>query len=146
MPVYLDIYNLIIPKTVVCEKYPGGTDGFLDDFNFESFEINQEDDEVFCFGQTDLDSLPTEDLINKGFHFDTVKQCSKDFVVIYRYGDHYWSVPWLQHNGVFAWHMDAARESIKKVEEICDLTMDQISEMIDKGQSPLKPVRINAGK
>jgi len=52
-------------------------------------------------------------------------------------------VSWLQHNKVFAWHINADKSTIEKVDEISNLTMDEISELIEKGQNPLKTIRID---
>lgn len=143
MPIYLDIFNLIVPKKVISRKYQGGIIQFYKDFRFGEFEIDQEDDELFSFGQMNFDCLPIDNLVEKGLHFDNNNQYSEDFTIIYRYGEDFWKVSWLQHNTVFAWHTKANRTTIKKAEEISNLTIEEISELIKKGQNPLKTIRIN---
>jgi hypothetical protein len=49
MPIYLDIYNLIVAKKAVTESYSGGIPQFRIDYNIPLSEINQEDDELFSF-------------------------------------------------------------------------------------------------
>lgn len=145
MPVYLHIYNLIVPKKVIAEKYQGGISQFIKDFRFGEFEIDQEDDELFSFGQMNYDCLPIDELIEKGLHFDNAKQCSEDFIVISRYDDDFWNVSWIQHNNFFAWHINADKSTIEKVEEISNLTVEEISKLIENGQNPLKAIRVNLG-
>lgn len=66
MPIYLHIFNLIVPKKVIAEKYQWGISQFFKDFRFAESEINQEDDELFSFGHMDFDYLPIDELIEKG--------------------------------------------------------------------------------
>lgn len=66
MPIYLHIFNLIVPKKVIAEKYQGGISQFFKDFRFAESEINQEDDELFSFGHMVFDYLPIDELIEKG--------------------------------------------------------------------------------
>jgi hypothetical protein len=47
MPVYLHIFNLIIDKKAVIQKYSGRFEQFRIDYEILSSEINQEDDELF---------------------------------------------------------------------------------------------------
>lgn len=142
MPIYLNIFSLIIPKNVIAEKYKGGISQFFRDFRFSEFEFNQEDDEVFSFGDMNFDGLPIDELIEKGLHFDKTNQYTEDFAVICRYGDDFWDVPWIQHNKVFAWHKNASKAAIQKAEEISNLTVDDISEMFDNGQNPFGAIRV----
>jgi hypothetical protein len=82
MPVYLHIYNLIVKKSSVIEKYEGGIEQFRHDFSIDASEINQEDDELFSFGEMNADSFPIERLIEKGFGFDKIRQYSDDFSIL----------------------------------------------------------------
>lgn len=50
MPVYLDLFNLIVNKKAVTGKYSGGINQFRIDFVIPNAAINQEDDELFLFG------------------------------------------------------------------------------------------------
>lgn len=43
MAIYLDIFNLIINKKAITEKYIGGLERFREDFDIPASEINHED-------------------------------------------------------------------------------------------------------
>ena len=142
MPIYLDNFNLLVPKKVIAEKYQGGISQFLKDFRFAEFEINQEDDELFSLGQMNYDCLPIDELVEKGLHYDDMNHSSHDFIVIARYGKDLWNAPWIKHNKVFAWHINAHETSIKKAEKISNTDVAEIMELIVQGKSPLKTIRI----
>lgn len=142
MPIYLHIFNLIVPKKVIAEKYQGGISQFLKDYKFGEFEINQEDDELFSFGQMDYDCLPIDELIEKGLHFDKTNQYSEDFTVIYRYGENFWNVSWLQHNTLFAWHIDTSPDLLLKVDEIGNMTIEEFNNQTEKGNNLFKAIRL----
>ena len=141
MATYVDIYNLIIRKQAVIEKYSGGIEQFRIDYNIPSSEINQEDDELFSLGQMNDDQFDIDSLISKGLNFDAAKQKSDDFLILYRYGDLFWEANWIEHNKVFAWHIETSSEILLKVDEISNMTMDDISEQFEKGNNLFKTIR-----
>jgi hypothetical protein len=102
MPVYLNIFNLIIKKDTISEKYIGGLEKFRKDYQIDNSEINQEDDELFALGAMNSDEFDIEDLILNGLSFDNNNQSFNDFTIIYRYDNSLLEVNWLQHNRVFA--------------------------------------------
>jgi hypothetical protein len=141
MAIYVHIYNLIIRKHAVIEKYLGGIEQFRIDYNLPSSEINQEDDELFSLGQMNADQFDVDSLISKGLSFDAAEQKSDDFVILYRYGDLFWEAKWIEHNKVFAWHIKTSSEILLKVDEISNMTMDDISEQFEKGNNLFKTIR-----
>jgi hypothetical protein len=144
MAVYLHIYNLILCKKAVEEKYIGGIEQFRIDYKMASSEINQEDDELFCLGQMNADEFDIDRLVNKGLSFEEAKQNSNDFTILDRYGDFFWEVNWLQHNRVFAWHTETSPDLLLKVEEISNMTLSDIHEQIEKGINVFNTIRKQA--
>lgn len=141
MPVYLHIFNLVIDKKSVIEKYQGGIDQFRLDYNIPFSEVNQEDDELFSLGQMNADQFDIDGLVSKGIQFDNESQTSNDFTIVYRYGDLFWDAKWLKHNLVFAWHINASSELQARVAEISNMTMDYIVEQMENGINLLKTIR-----
>lgn len=126
MPVYLNVYNLIINKESIIRKYKGGLIQFKKDFPIDNSEINQEDDELIAFGQLNFDCLDIDSLISGGLDFDEENQYSEDFTIIYRYGKNFWNVEWLLDNSVFAWHVNSNPKLIERVVEISEMTIEEI--------------------
>ena len=143
MPVYLHIFNLIINKKAVTDKYFGGLEQFRKDYDIPESEINQEDGQLFSLGAMNADQFDIESLIMNGLSFDKENQCSDDFTIIYRNENIYWEVDWLKNNGVFAWHVNAHSKELEKVSEISTITMDTIIDLMKKGDNPLKTIRID---
>ena len=141
MATYVHIYNLIIRKQAVIEKYLGGIEQFRIDYNIPSSEINQEDDQLFSLGQMNADQFDVNSLISKGLSFDAEQQKTNDFVILYRYGDLFWEANWIEHNKVFVWHIDTSSEILLKVDEISNMTMDDINEQLEKGNNLFKTIR-----
>lgn len=142
MAVYLDIYNLVVSKKAIAEKYTGGIEKFRLDYGFPASEVNQEDAYLFSFGEMDADEVGIEGLVSNGLNYNADKKCSDDFVIVCRYGDPFWEVDWLKNNNIFAWHIDADSREVQRVNEICSMSMDSILDLIDKGKNPLKAVWI----
>lgn len=142
MPVYLHIFNLVIDKQSVIEKYTGGIEQFRIDYDIPSSEINQEDDELFSLGRMDVYQFDIDRLVSSGLSFDKERQMSNDFTIIYRYGDIYWEVNWLKNNSVFAWHIDVNSDLKLKMDEISNMTLDYINEQREKGNDLLRAIRL----
>ena len=85
MPIYLHIFNLIVNKASIAQKYKGGLTQFKKDFAIDESEINHEDDELISFGRMNFEDLPIDELISRGLDFDKESQYSADFTVVYRY-------------------------------------------------------------
>ncbi len=141
MAVYLHIFTLLVNKTAVSEKYKGGIEKFREDYNIPLSEINQEDDELFALGQMNPDLYDIDKLISEGLSFDSEKQSSDDFTILYRYGDFFWEVNWLKHNKVFAWHINTADDVLKRVDEISNMHLERIIELAEEGRNPLVAIR-----
>lgn len=142
MPIYLNIYNLIIKKDTIIEKYIGGLEQFRMDYQINNSEINQEDDELFAIGAINLDEFDIDDLILNGLSFDNNNQSLNDFTIIYRYDNSLSEVNWLKHNRVFAWHIETSNISLALVNQISEMSMDKIGELIVNGKNPLKTIRL----
>jgi len=76
MAVYLHIYNLIISKKAVTEKYKGGGFLFRKDYYPSLSGIHQEDDEMFSLAQMNVDKFDIDRLISNGLSFDKDKHTS----------------------------------------------------------------------
>ncbi len=144
MPIFLDIFNLIVDKKAVNEKYAGGIIQFRIDYNIPLSEINKEDDELFLLGQMNADQFDIDLLVSKGLSFDEVNQKSEDFTIVYRYGNNFWEVNWLEHNRVFAWHIDTNKELKIKVAAICEMSAEDICIQIEKGNNLLNTIRLKS--
>ena len=142
MAIYLDIYNLVINKKAITEKYIGGLDRFREDYNIPASEINHEDGRLFSLGQMDPDEFDIEKLVQNGLSYDQDLRYSDDFTIVCRYQDAFWEVDWLEHNTVFAWHIDSDSKEVELAKEVLNMTMDRIAELIDQGKSPLKTIWI----
>jgi hypothetical protein len=141
MPVYLHIFNLIIDKKAVIQKYAGGIEQFRIDYEIPLSEINQEDDELFSIGQMNVDQFDINSLISKGLSYDIGGQKSDDFTIIYRHADFVWDVNWLKHNRVFAWHVNTSPNLKLKMDRVCNMTMDEITKQMDKGKNLFKTIK-----
>jgi hypothetical protein len=141
MPVYLDIFNLIVNKKAVTEKYSGGINQFRIDYNIPISEINQEDDELFSLGQMNADQFNIDHLISSGLSFDEEYQKSDDFTIVYRYGNNFWEVNWLEHNSIFAWHIETNNELKIKMAEICKMNVEDIVIQMEMGNNLLWTIR-----
>ena len=142
MPVYLHLANLIIRKDAVAIRYPGGIDQFRIDYQMDEMETRQEDDELFLIAQMNTDDFYLDELIAKGLHYDSKSDFSNDFTLFGRYdADFEWKTDWLEHNGVFAWHVDAHPEVIARARCFDWISMDKIGEGFDCGENPFEPIR-----
>jgi len=141
MPVYLDIFNLIVNKKAVSGKYSGGINQFRIDYNIPLSEINQEDDELFSLGQMNADQFDIDHLISSGLSFDEENQKSDDFTIVYRYGNNFWEVNWLEHNSIFAWHIETNNKLKIKMTEICKMNVEDIVIQMEKGNNLLWTIR-----
>ena len=144
MPVYLDIFNLIVDKQAVTGKYSGGINQFRIDHDIPLSKINQEDDELFSLGQMNADQFDIDHLVSSGLSFDIENQKSDDFTIVYRYGNNFWEVNWLEHNRVFAWHNETNNELKIKIAEICEMTVDDIGIQREKGNNLLRTIRLES--
>lgn len=136
MPVYIHMANLILDKKAIVQKYGGGIDQFRLDYSIEGHEVNQEDNELFSLSQMNPEDFDLEPLIKNGLDYDFENNCSEDFTILPRYDTYLWNVPWINDNTIYAWHVDASEESIKKAYEVADMKMSEIAEKFDKGENP----------
>jgi hypothetical protein len=143
MPTYIHLANLIINKAAVEEKVDGGCDAFRKYLHERENELLQEDDELFSLTRMNYDEFNIDKLVEFGLDFDEKKFCSKDFVLIVRYGGEHWSVDWLENNTIFAWHIESDVALIEKAKKISNMFMDEIAEMQDRGENPLVVISKN---
>lgn len=90
----------------------------------------------------DVDEFDFDRLIAKGLRYDEAQQRSDDFIVLYRYDDLPWELNWIAHNQVFAWHVDTSPDILLKVEEISNMSIDTLSEQMNKGIIFLKQLEV----
>ncbi|CAN1495105.1 hypothetical protein MCERE19_00318 [Spirosomataceae bacterium] len=142
MPVYLNVFNLIINKTAIYEKYVGGVEQFRIDYGIPLSKINHEDDELFSLGQMNADEFDIDSLKSKGLSFDNDKYESDDFTIVSRYGELSWDAKWLKYNRLFAWHIDTSPDLISKMEGICKMRVADIMTEMENGNNVFKTIRL----
>jgi hypothetical protein len=142
MPIYLNVFNLIINKTAIYEKYAGGVEQFRIDYGIPLSKINHEDDELFSLGQMNADEFDIDSLKSKGLSFDNDKHESDDFTIVSRYGELSWDAKWLKYNRLFAWHIDTSPDLISKMEGICKMRVADIMTEMENGNNVFKTIRL----
>ena len=142
MPVYIHLANLILRKEAIAKRYPGGVSQFRIDFKIDEIETRQEDDELFLIAQMNTDDFYLDELVAKGLHYDSSNNFSSDFTLFGRHDAIFeWTADWLDHNGVFAWHMDADAEVIGRACCFNWISMNQIADGFDGRENPFAPIR-----
>jgi hypothetical protein len=141
IPIYVHLANLIIPKSVVAEKYRAGAVQFRLDYHLPESEVNQEDDELFALGKMNADEFDIEGLMARGLHFDKDSGRSDDFCILCRHGGILWNNDLIRQNGVFAWHIDTPPTLLERMEAISNTSMDEIIRQMDLGNNLLRPIR-----
>lgn len=142
MPIFIHLANLIIPKKVVEEKYPGGIQKFKEENNFVDENHNQEDDELFGISRKFIHEFDLGMLIAKGFEYDKKNHYSNDFILLPRKGKLPWETSWLLTNGVFAWHEDAPTELVNRANFIAhEIDAEMVKRSSELGVNLLLPIR-----
>ena len=85
MPIYIDIFSLVLDKKIIAQKYHGGIHQFRIDYHIPESEINEEDDELFALGQMNADEFDIDALVAKGLSYDEAQQRSDDFTITCRW-------------------------------------------------------------
>jgi len=140
MPTYIELANLVIPKSTVDNKYSGGVDRFRTDYNIHGDNRHQEDDLLFSISGMNCDEYDVGELVEKGLDYDDENNTSHDFTILSRYGGCLWKVDWLEFNSMFAWHINTEKEKINIARKRNELTMDIISEMFESGLNPFNTI------
>lgn len=140
MPVFIHLANLIIPKSILEEKYPGGVSKFRKEYKIDEENNHQEDRELFNLAAMNSSEFDILDLMENGISYDSKTIFSEDFTIIHRYGGTAWEPRWLRYNAVFAWHKTADEKAIQKAEEIANVTVDKIAEAFDRGEKPWETI------
>lgn len=137
MPVYINITNCIFDKKAVEKRVKGGLEAFRNDYFLRHSELSQEDDELFLVAGNSYYTFDVAKLMEMGFEFDVEKQYSNDFVITHRYNGRLWDVDWLEDNSFHAWHRDTDDRLKAQVKLIGDLTLDEVGDLMDAGETPL---------
>lgn len=145
MPIYIDLFSLVLDKKIIAQKYHGGIHQFRIDYHIPESEINDEDDELFALGQMNADEFDIDALVAKGLSYDEAQQRSDDFTITCRYGDILWKVDWLEENGVFAWHIHTQESQKQRAIQISEMFVDEIFAEIEKGNNLLKTIKTEVG-
>lgn len=140
MPIYIELANLVIPKSTVTNKYVGGKDQFKSDYGIIEKSRHQEDDLLFSISRMNCDEYDIDKIVANGLDYDFEYKTSSDFTILSRYGGCLWKVDWLEFNDMFAWHINTEKEKIEFAKKRNELTMDKISEMFDVGLNPFKTI------
>jgi hypothetical protein len=90
------------------------------------------------------DQFDIDHLISSGLSFDVENQKSEDFTIVYRYGNNFWELNWLEHNSVFAWHIETNNKLKLKMTEICEMNVDDIEIQMEKGNNLLWTIRLES--
>ena len=140
MPISIDLFNLVIEKAAVQERYPGGQERFRTDIDFDPARwADQEDNELFSIGAMDavvvMDHLRT--LRNKGLRYDPDEPSTNDLVIISRYGGPGDRPLWLRCNSFYAWHATCDPALQDKAESIMKLSVEEFDRMQQSGELPV---------
>ena len=143
MPIYLHNYDLIVPKSVLETKYKGGIEQFKKDYFLGDEIIDMEDGELVGRGFMNLDEIDVQTLVDAGLSYKgdmEEEPYSDDFIIIGRYDDPplLWPCNWIVENRVHAWHINASEANKNRAEGVGNMTIDQIYELIDLDQNPLR--------
>lgn len=122
MPVYVNHSQVIIRKSLIEDKYPGGVLKFKTETGFTSVPRNVEDKELLSFAAMNSDELELN-ILAKHFDYnldeDNQLVHSNDFVIVERYGGKLWSCDWLDCDSdrypTFCWDVSADKVSIDAV-------------------------------
>ena len=143
MPITIDLANLVITKTAVTNKYPGGIDAFRSDFGFDPIaRADQEDNELLRIGAMELGGLWSRlvRLREAGLTYNEDDPAQNDMVLIARYGGPVNVPDWLRSNSFYAWHADCSPEKQAFVRNIVKLDVDEFLERQERGEIPVGPV------
>lgn len=144
MPVFIHFANLIIPKTVVEAKYPGGIRQFKEENDFTNTNHNQEDDELFVISRKFVHEFDLGMLIQKGFDYDKKNHFSNDFMLLPHKGKSPWTVDWLETNGVFAWHKNTHPDLVARANFIAhEVDAEMAERSAQLGVNLLLPITLD---
>jgi hypothetical protein len=143
MPTYIHLANLIINKSAIEQKVKGGCEAFRKHKIFTNLELNQEDNDVFSLTRMNPDEFDTGTLQEMGLDYNEKEDTSSDFTIVTRYGGVLWKVDWLEHNGIYAWHVNSSAEEINLAQEKSNMLMDEFIEIVERGENPCPVIRIN---
>lgn len=147
MPIWIDLADLVITKEAIATKYPGGTDRFRTDLDFDPARLSvQEDGELFCLGAMDLSQLTDQlnALRTAGLTYNDKDPTNDDMVLVARYGGPLSRPYWLRANGIYVWHMNCAPDVQDYVKRIVRLSVDEFIAKRERGEIPLKTI-VTAG-
>ena len=129
MPIYIDLSNLIISKSVVELRYNGGLDSFRDRFINSNNPRNQEDDELFQIAKMNPDEFNFQLLESEGLFLE-----KGDYDIINKYG-YKANVDWLKIKFPFINDSNCEPIQIKLAHHLASMTMDIIMKEQEKGFS-----------
>ena len=129
MPIYIDLSNLIIPKSIIEERYNGGLDSFRDRFINSNNPRNQEDDELFQIAKMNPDEFNFQIFESEGLYLK-----KGDYDIINKYG-YQASENWLKIKFPFIYHSNCEPMQIKLAHHLASMTMDVIMKEQEKGFS-----------
>ncbi|MBL7945343.1 MAG: hypothetical protein JNN32_04720 [Flavobacteriales bacterium] len=140
MPIWIDLGNLVITRSAVTSKYPGGMHGFRTAMGFDPLgRAHQEDQELLSFGAMELEDLfgHLQHLRNAGLHYSDEHPEENDMVLIARYGGPVNLPRWLRYNSIYAWHMDCAAEKQALVRSIVKLDVQEFLARQERNEIPI---------
>lgn len=134
MPLYSDLAILVIPKSILEEKYTGGLEKFREVYRIaDENNHHQEDSELVGLVAMNPDEFDIDRLVAAGLHFDEKSKTSRDFTVYVRYGDALWEIPTIENNALYIWHTDCDPELKAIAIKRGNMYMDEIARLIDNG-------------
>ncbi|MBL7953115.1 MAG: hypothetical protein JNM62_15505 [Flavobacteriales bacterium] len=139
MPVTIDLYNLVVLKAAVEERYPDGMERFRSDLDFDPMRwADQEDAQLLRIGAMDHGPVMEQlkELCDRGLRYDPDEPENNDMVIIARYGGPAERPAWLRLNSVYAWHADSDRAVREQVERITRLSVEEFIRLRELGEIP----------
>lgn len=107
MAVPIEFFSVVVPKSIIKEKYKGGLEQYKADCPNQSFLEDEYLTRVGFMSPHPLDKF-CENLINNGLHFDEANFYSTDFVVAQRLFGKKWKSEWLSiDNDEFATYIES---------------------------------------
>jgi hypothetical protein len=130
MPLYVHPINLYVKKDAIQSNYLGGIDQFLVDLNVAGTNLYEIDNELIGIRSMDVQDFDFAQLERQGFAMVSGEDGiyhAEDFVIYNRHFNQLsWECDWLEHNRVFAWHIDAKPTEIEEAKSRGNCPMNEI--------------------
>lgn len=144
MPLYLHPINLFIKKSCLEKKYPGGINAFLEDYGIRNKDLWHQDNQLLGICSMGVQDFNLAKLEENGFNVVSGSDgiyYAEDFVILNRHFNEFsWNCNWLEHNLVFAWHIDAKAEEIQEAKNRSKCPWNEIEKRYGKWENFFQPI------